>query len=214
MSSTTQPVERDDDFNMLHTNGHLLCALDVETTGLEPGVNDILEIAIIPLNHKLEPYKSKKPFYMKLKPKRPETAKSRAMNVSGLSLADCMLNGMDPYKAADLLEVWFNKLELPIRHQIMPLAHNWPFDRDFIIDWLGPLNFAHIFHGHYRDTMTISSFLNDRAFERSEPYAYSKLSLPALCNRLGVENKMEHRALYDSLATAECYKKLVRLFNI
>lgn len=202
------------DFSMLHMNGHLLCAVDVETTGREVGTHDIVEIAIVPLNHLIEPYKKYRPFHMKLKPKRPENVDNRALGKSGLKLADLILDGFDPWKAADYLEEWFNRLNLPIRHNLVPLAHNWPFDRDFIKEWLGPLTFEYIFHGHYRDTMQIASFLNDRAYDKKEPYVYAKIGLEALCLRMGIENKMPHRALYDCLATAEIYKKFVTQFSI
>lgn len=202
------------EFSMVHTNGNLLCAIDVETTGVVCGTHDITEIAIVPLNHLIEPFKKYRPFHMKLKPKRPENADKRALGKSGMNLADLMVSGFDPWKAADMLEEWFQRLELPIKHNIIPLAHNWPFDREMIKEWLGHENFNHIFNGHYRDTMMIASFLNDRAYDKKEPYAYARIGLEALCQRLGIENKMPHRALYDCFATAEIYKKFVTTYSL
>jgi DNA polymerase III epsilon subunit-like protein len=202
------------DFSMLHMNGNLLCAIDVETTGLECGVHDVIELAIVPLNHLIEPFKKYKPLVMKIKPRRPENAVSRAMKKSGLTMTDIMMYGQDPWKAADIVEEWFEKLQLPVRHNIIPLAHNWPFDREFLIEWLGIKTFQYVFNGHYRDTMALAGFFNDRSYDQKKPYVYSKMGLEALCNRLGVDNKMPHRALYDCLATAEIYKKFVTQLHV
>jgi DNA polymerase III epsilon subunit-like protein len=180
----------------------------VETTGLIPGTHDIIEIAIVPLNKFIEPYKHYKPFVMLLKPKRFENWEGGAENVNGLTKAEVMLRGYDPWKAADMIEEWFDRLELGPQKQLIPLAHNWPFDREFIKEWLGPKTFEYIFSGHFRDTMSMALFHNDRMFHKSENYEFAKVGLKAVCNRLNVDNKMSHRALYDCLATAECYKKL------
>lgn len=202
------------DFSMLHMNGHLLCAIDVETTGLDCGTHDIVELAIVPLNHMIEPYKKYRPLVMKIKPRRPENINPKALGKSGLSLADIMLYGQDPWKAADYVEDWFEKLQLPIRHNIIPLAHNWPFDREFLIEWLGIKSFQYLFNGHYRDTMALAGFLNDRAYDKKEPYTFNRLGLEAMCIKLGVDNKMPHRALYDCLATAEIYKRFVTAMHL
>lgn len=214
MVTETSEIPDPNDFSMLHLNGNLLCVVDVETTGKEVGKHDITEIAIVPLNHLIEPYKKYRPFHMKLKPRRPENTDPMALGKVGHKLADLILDGFDPWKAADLLEEWFIRLNLPMKHSIVPLAHNWPFDREFIKEWLGPTTFEFIFHGHYRDTMQIAAFLNDRAYDKKQTYEYSKIGLEALCARLCVENKMPHRALYDCLATAEIYKKFVTQFTI
>ena len=197
--------------SMLHLNGHLLCAVDVETTGLDPKEDDLVEVCVLPLDHNLQPHQRYKAFNTMLKPIKKPIGNRNPKN--GLTSVEIMQYGLDNYRAADLLEEWFNNLKLPPKKQIIPLAHNWVFDRDFLIEWLGPLNFQYIFNGHYRDTMTIGAFHNDRKHNQSEPYDFARISLGAMCERLEVENKMAHRALYDCLATAEVYKKLVTMYS-
>lgn len=198
--------------SMLHLNGHILCAVDVETTGLDPQKNDLVEVCVLPLDHNIEPHRQHKPFSMMLKPvKEPINPNRNPQN--GLTAVQIMSYGQDPYRAADLLEEWFHALKLPPKKQIIPLAHNWVFDRDFLIEWLGPLNFQYIFNGHYRDTMTIAAFHNDRKHSQGEQYDFSRIGLGSMCEKLNVENKMAHRALYDCLATAEVYKRLVQSYT-
>lgn len=206
---------KDQDFNMIHTNNNLLCAVDVETTGLNFEEHEITEVAILPLNHLLEPNRKYKPFNVIMKPQRLETIQPSALKKSGFKLADLLLTGHDPWRTADALEEWFHRLALPPRHNIMVLAHNWPFDREFLKAWLGPTTFEYIFHPHFRDTMSIGCYLNDRAYDRSDKFfPHPKLSLTALCSQLQIVNKCPHRALYDCVATAEVYKKFVQKMQI
>lgn len=198
--------------SMLHLNGHVLAAVDVETTGLNPDEDEVIEVCVLPLDNNLEPHRQYKAFNTMIKPtKRPLDPNRNPQN--GLSAREILTYGMEKYRAADLLEEWFNGLKLPPKKQIIPLAHNWVFDREFLIDWLGRLNFEYIFNGHYRDTMVLGAFHNDRKYDKAEPYDFAKISLAAMCERTSIENKMAHRALYDCLATAQLYKKLVEDYS-
>jgi hypothetical protein len=59
------------------------------------------------------------------------------MQINKIDLAKVMTSCVDAYKAADLLVEWFEKLRLPAYKRIIPIAQNWPFDRAFIMNWLG-----------------------------------------------------------------------------
>ena len=56
---------------MKHWNGHQLCAIDTETTGLEAGYHEIVEIAIIPLDSEIKPRTDVLPFNIFIKPDFP-----------------------------------------------------------------------------------------------------------------------------------------------
>lgn len=196
----------------MHLNNNLLCAIDTETTGTIPGFHDIIQVAIIPLNAALDPAKEISPFYMDLQPKRPENAVPQAMRRNRVKLTDAMINGMEPYRAADLFDEWLKKLNLPFEKRIIPLAHNWPFDRGFIIDWLGVESFDQYFDARYRDTMVMASFCNDLADHRTEPFPYAKVDLTYMCGTLKIERERAHDALQDALATSKLYKELLKKF--
>jgi DNA polymerase III epsilon subunit-like protein len=194
---------------MVHLNGGLLCAIDCETTGLLAGYHDLVSIAVLPLDEKLDIHKDVTPFCMMLQPKRPDNADPQALKINKLSLADLILNGVEPYKAADLFEEWFEKLNLGYNKQIMPLAQNWPFDRSFIQDWLGIKTYEFCISRFYRDTMVVASYENDCADFRCEEHPYPKVNLQYLCSQLKVVNHNPHDALSDCVATAEVYKRLI-----
>lgn len=194
---------------MTHLNGNILCAVDVETTGFLAGKHDIIEIAVLPLDSDIKPLTSVLPFHLKLQPKRPENADKEAMRVHGFTMADLMLNGCDPWKAADLLVEWFATLELAVDKRIVPLAQNWQFDKSFVMEWLGPETYNLLFHYHYRDSMIAALYLNDRADFHAEKIPYPKVSLKYLCSTLKVQNERAHSALYDCVSTAEVYRRLL-----
>lgn len=195
--------------NMIHLNGNLLCAIDTETTGLTAGYHDLIEIAIIPLNSELEPVPDIIPFNLMLKPKRPENADPEAVNKQGRTLADIILRGMEPWRAVDLFDEWFQRLGLAPGKKISPLAHNWPFDRSFIQDWLDKATFEQFIDGRFRDSMAAGLFLNDLADLHQEPYPFHKLTLGSLAAKFSLPFEKAHTALEDALMCAQIYKRML-----
>ena len=62
----------------------ILAAFDLETTGLEPAVHDIIEIAIIPLNSDFS--RSELPeFVARIKAVHPENADPDSLRINGLN---------------------------------------------------------------------------------------------------------------------------------
>jgi DNA polymerase III epsilon subunit-like protein len=196
-----------------HWNGHLVCAIDTETTGTNPNWHEIVQVAVVPLKSDLTVNTKILPFYMEIAPDHPERTEPRALDANKLDVYKLMAEAMDSTRVADLFEEWFTKLNLAFRKGIIPLAHNWPFDAAFLRNWLGNDNFNHYFYS-YRDTMSVMNHLNDIADINNETWPFPKQSLGSLCNRLTVENKNEHDALGDAVATAECYRRLIYKYKI
>ena len=193
-----------------HLHGNVLAAVDVETTGLDPENHEIWQIAILPLDSNITPSKTQDPFYMDLKITDFSKREKNALSVSPIDFAERQLKALDPYTVADLLEEWYIRLNLPVGRRLVPLAHNWPFDRHFIIKWIGTLSFEFIFHPHYRDSMAAAMFIKDRCDWKSEPQPFKRASLSQLCMDFGVNNLRPHDALQDCMATAEVYRRLLK----
>lgn len=194
--------------SLLHLNGNILCAVDVETTGFIPGHHDIWQIGILPLDSEIRPAPVL-PFYIDLKIKRPENIDPKAIKLNRKDFYQRQLRALDPWTAAEMFDEWVQKMDLPIYKGLCPLASNWPFDRGFIIDWLGHETFQQLFSPWYRDTMVFALGQNDIADRKGDRIEYPKVSLAFLCGRLNVKNAKPHDALQDCIATAEVYRRML-----
>lgn len=195
--------------NLVHLNGSVMCAIDCETTGTDPMKHDIIEISIVPLDSNLKPIQTIMPFCMLLQPGRPQNIKQSATRIHGHTRAELERDGIEPMKAADLFDEWFERLKLPFGKRIVPLAHNWPFDRSFIKQWLGEEHFNQYFSALYRDTMVAAQYFNDRAAFHAEKVPFNKVNLSYLASELEIPHERAHSALADCLVTAQVYKKLM-----
>jgi len=182
-------------------------AVDVETTGLDPKKQDVIQVAILPLDRAYRPDKSYMPFNMHIKPMRPENATVRGVYKEKLNHA--IVNGLDAFQAADLLDEWFDKLHLGNGVKITPLGHNYGFDKAFLEEWMGKLSYDRIFHYQYRDTMRTAIYLNDKATSNGDSLPYTRFSLNVVSKRHSVTNQQAHDALSDCVTTAEVYHRMM-----
>ena len=87
--------------NMEDEKLKILAAFDLETTGLDPAVHDIIEIAIVPLNPDFK--RSELPeFTARIKAVHPENADPESLKISGLN----PLEGEDIQKVATDIIMW------------------------------------------------------------------------------------------------------------
>lgn len=196
--------------SLVTLNHNLLCALDLETTGLVAGYHEIVQICVLPLNSDFDPVEEMSPFYMKMRPLHPDRIDPYAMKVNGLDpqdLAACP----EPYQVIEVFDDWFQGLGLPQNKRLAYLTQNAPFDIAFMKLWLGHEGFDRYFLRRGRDTMFFAQGINDAAAFRAQPLPFSSVSLKGLCNKLGVQLDQHHDALADCLATAKVYKELLRL---
>ena len=190
-------------------NGNQLCAVDVETTGLEAGHHEIHQVSILPLDSQIKPSRGIITFYLDLQIMYPDRIDPKAIKIPKIEFAKRQQRSIDPFTAADLLDDWFERLKLPIYKRICPLAQNWPFDRAFLKMWLGTDSFEHLFSPLYRDSMVCAIHHSDVCDFRGDKIKFVQYNLQYLCNKLDIKNLKPHDALQDCVATAEVYRRLI-----
>ena len=191
--------------------GNLMAAIDLETTGVRAGYNEIIQIAVVPLDTDMKPLADVRPFYTVVKPNHPERTSQSATAKHGLSIGDLFTTAPDSEKIVDVLCEWFEGLRLPMNRSIIPLAHNWAFESSFLQAWLGVELKDKIFHAHARDSMITAIAINDKAVFAGDPAPFGRVSLATLCRYFKIVNLNPHDALSDCLAEAELYRELLRM---
>lgn len=196
--------------SLLNLNGDMLAAVDVETSGRLAGWHEIIQIGVLPLNSEIEPSTVHRPFYIHICPKYPERVEVGAMKVNGLDIDWLVAHGLDTDLAADRFAEWVEALDLPFGKRLCPLAHNWAFERGFLINWLGLELHDSIWHPHSRDSQRAATLLNDAAAYHGKKIPFGSVSQKSLCKKFGITNANEHDALADSLACAKLYRAIIR----
>ena len=195
----------------------MLCAIDVETTGLIPGVHELWQIAVLPLNATYEQLKYVdgvngnrriNPFYANLKINNFENIEPNAIG-NRKEFAKIQQSAFDAFEALELLVDWFERLSLGPYKRVFPLAQNWPFDRGFLIEWMGDKTFELLFSPRYRDTMVCAALQSDKQGHKKEKVTLAQYNLSYLCHHAQHTNLKPHDALQDCIATAKVYKAFV-----
>ena len=197
---------------LLNLSGHLMAAIDLETTGTQPGHHEIIQIAIVPLDDDIKPLAGVRPFYTQIKPEHPERESVAAQQKHKIPMAELLLHAPESERVKDWLVEWFEGLRLPFKRCLVPLAHNWAFESSFLKAWLGVAMVDQIFHSHARDSMLYAIALNDRAICAGDKAPFDRVSLGSICKKLSIVNTKPHDALADCLAGAEVYRNLLRHF--
>jgi len=168
-----------------------LIFLDVETSGLDPNIQEILEICLMDKDGNIL-------LHSKVKPQNIETAHPKALKINGYNEKDWELAPS------------FRDLA-PKIHELLKWAiaagHNPGFDLGFIkaelkrADPTGDLGYLKGIGYHLVDTVSL-------AYEQLSDCGLTGLSLITVCNFLGVELKNAHSAVADTEAARQCYFKM------
>ncbi len=178
---------------------HNLAFIDTETTGTDPNLHEIIELAVIIC--KQTPREGRGPKLeileeceWKIKMEHPEKAEEQALRVNGYNEVDWMF-AIDRKKA---MQEFAKKTE-----SCSFVSHNLVFDYSFIQKAFEETQVENRMHYAKLDTISM-------AFARlyDAPQA-DKFSLRALCELLKVENSKAHTALADTRALVEVYRKMM-----
>lgn len=172
-------------------------ALDIETTGLDLNIHEIIEIGCVffSFNTKKELFEVEETFEIKIQPEHIERANPVSLKVNGYK-EHLWQDALSPQKA-------FKKISQKIKGRTM-VGHNAGFDFYFLDQAFKKHGIQNTLHYHVLDTLSMAYVtLHDNVDA-------TRLSLQYLCDFYGIENKKAHTALADARATYELFVKLCR----
>lgn len=188
---------------------YVLYVADVETTGLDSRLNDVIELSL----HRMTDNVQKT---WQLKPRADAVIDAIALRINGHKLEDITHQtkfGRDTYRdpAAVLVEIenWMAEDGVPTEQRVL-VGQNINFDKDMFEQLWIKCNQKDTFPFGRRiiDTMQIQFFLDWCKGEMMEGY-----SLANLIKKYGVKNDKAHTAEADVKATKEVFEHQVEFFK-
>lgn len=193
----------------------VVCAVDIETTGLDWSRHQILHVAIVPLDQSFS-ICFDKIFDIRIRAGRGEID-PKAMEIHKLN----PYNGIDEFEFPLELK---RKMSLAGIEKIEPLGCYYDcFDRPFLaeaIDRQQVGTYMDLFSCKSRDVMKLAQAINDRYTASGQPSMFSSytgldgkshsgMSLSDICRTLEIAHSWPHNAVEDAVATARAYKALL-----
>lgn len=178
---------------MLSFRSHRLCFFDSETGGLNPVDHDMVELAAIVTDCTGKEILAK--YAQKVIPKKPVHPKAAAVN------------GYDPKvwaKEAIPIEKAMERISYLSRQAVF-VAHNAPFDWDFLTDALKANGFKWCGSYHRIDTVALATPLLHHGLVEN-------LKLATLTRELGIKHEDTHTAYGDVKALRGLYVMLMSLY--
>jgi hypothetical protein len=185
-------------------NGHMHVAIDLRAT--EPQ-GEVCELAIIPMQGMDR--RGADLLHLLIKPEDWGRGRFGATYRKRVSTY-----GHTPQVAQALLQQWFDRLELRFNKRLIPVAYNWPAQRELLLQWLGFKPFESVFHAvEYRDLIPVLRYWTEYQFRAGEHIPFPKCSLRHFAARFGIDiarhgmNSLERAEL-----VRQCYAKIMDLY--
>jgi len=172
-----------------------LAYVDVETTGLDPDIHEVIQVAIMVEDQNTG--KVLRQMEQRIKPQNIESASPKALEINGY---------------AENTHLWDNapimnqELATQIAHMLKDcilVGQNVGFDKGFLQKLLKKYKMWDWVGHHTIDTASL-------ALEHLGPLGIKSVSLHNTCKVLGITNRNEHDALADVIRCREVYHKLKR----
>lgn len=185
-----------------------LAFVDVETTGLDPSVHEIIEVAVVFDRSAIDPTAS---WAQYLTPEDPDMAvwrtRVRPARIQDAEPMALQINGYRPEDwegaptAADVAPVIEALLTRAGAYPVIA-GHNVPFDRAFLDALLQSVGSPHRVAYHLVDTATL-------CYAHLVPTGLTALSLDSVRKHMGIPTEGAHAALKDAIDARTVYRRLV-----
>jgi DNA polymerase III alpha subunit (gram-positive type) len=166
---------------------------DVETTGLDSDINEIIEIGLVIFDD--QTFEILDTLDVKVKPEHPEIFDPGAKQINGYDEKDWQ----EAMSLEQAIKIYADKTA-----GTMFCAHNMVFDHTFITKALNKFNLVNNFDWHMVDIFTL-------AWAKIPHDKMTKWSLKTICEYLEIPPEPTvHRGINGAMVEFEVYKKLMK----
>jgi DNA polymerase-3 subunit epsilon len=173
----------------------MLAFVDVETTGLDPDVHEIIQVAILVESQTTNQVVMG--FETKVKPQNLEVADPKALELNGYQ------NHPEWWDSAPVMNEELAAVIASYLKNAIMVGQNVGFDKGFLQKALKKYDMWDWIGHHTVDTASM-------AIEHLGPLGVSSVSLKNTCKVLGIPNENEHDAMADVRRCRAVYHKLKR----
>jgi hypothetical protein len=181
---------------MKNLNRNQLCSVELSLTGKDPIIDDVFQIAILPLLPNFEINKNKPIFYLNI-----EAVNCRD-RCGALTLA------VHKEKVFSLFKKWFAALGLRDDKRLMPISYDWDVKIQFLktIFWEAYYDY---FSDVVRDITRASVVLDDAHYYSNGDYEYQKYYFSFVATRSGHTCHSSEDILTRASRIPKIYKQLI-----
>lgn len=178
------------------------CFIDVETTGVDPKLNGITQIAgIIDVNGTEADV-----FDFKCKPFNGDIIESRALEVQGHTQEEIMLYPEPVSIQKDLTGIWGNHIDKYSRQDKMFfVAYNASFDNQFMREWFNRCGDNYFGSWFWTPQIDVMALAGQHLLGKRKDMINFKLGTVAETLGIEIDGADLHDALYDIKLTREIY---------
>lgn len=149
----------------------LMCTISTKTTGLKPGIHEVIELNIKPLGGSVMSYR--------IKPERPELYEENVQKINGISAT---VAGSFPEKSGVMSQI-LNTFE----GGIQAIGHVFDFDHNMIRNTFGQKFVSELFKGGHIDTALLLEKQNLKYLSGGDGPKFKSVALKKVCADLGIE---------------------------
>ena len=180
-----------------------LIFIDVETTGLNVEINEVIELAAVQVHART--LEEQRRLVLKIKPENIATATEEALSINGYSEA-AWKSALSAREASEAFLAMLNAATTEKHERRFGptlCGHNVLFDLSFIKATFARVGLEYPSHCEYiLDSASMAWPLYGAGL-------VEKLSLDAVCEGLGIVRERSHRALDDAIASLEVVRAMV-----
>lgn len=190
-----------------HTNCNVICAIDIRVGGDDPVSSDLLEIAVLPVNHSYKLHPVLKMFQVKIRPAWKVDRK--VAKLSSTNIGDFLTSSFDSVGAFALFERWVRDMEMKSGKKLIPLVWDWGHVKPRLQNWMGELSFDHYFLNAPRDCVSVLNFMNDRSHLWGEDQEFKHPTFAQFLTHTGTELIDTNSVTSNAKALIDAYRKVL-----